>query len=179
VEVGVGGEPWKWQVFALVEIDTARRSHLRPIWALNITNSSQFDGQAFWPVVWQFPARWVLIHSHHCHLKTTRALKHVRQVQESNTRKSRPGKQWQWYTHGLLAHWFRNRVVVKSQPCHCVCGSQLLSNPVINILEKIQRRAARWVTGCYNKYSSASHVILTWMAYFSPASKIITIELIS
>jgi len=52
VEVRGGGELWKWQVFPYVEVDTARRSHLRPIQALDITNSSQFDGQAFWPVVW-------------------------------------------------------------------------------------------------------------------------------
>jgi len=49
-------------------------------------------------------------------------------------KKQAPGKQtrehWQWYTYGLLVHWRRNRVVVKSQPCHCVCGSQLLSNSV-------------------------------------------------
>jgi len=31
VEVGDGGEPWKWQVLPRVEADTARRSHLRPI----------------------------------------------------------------------------------------------------------------------------------------------------
>jgi len=33
-----GGEPWKWQAFPCVEV---------PIQALNITNSSQFVGQAF------------------------------------------------------------------------------------------------------------------------------------
>jgi len=52
VEVGGGGEPWKWQVFPHVEVDTARRSHPRPILAPNITNSSQSDGQTFWPVAW-------------------------------------------------------------------------------------------------------------------------------
>ena len=31
VEVGGGGEPQKWWVFSRVEVDTARRSHLRPI----------------------------------------------------------------------------------------------------------------------------------------------------
>jgi len=107
VEIRGGEEPWKWRVLPRVEVDTTRRSHLRPIWTLNVTNNSQFDGQAFWPVVWQFPAGWVL--------------KRVRQAQETSPRKSRPGKQWQWYTHGLLVYWCRNRVVVKSQPCHCVC----------------------------------------------------------
>jgi len=92
VEVGGGGEPRKWRVLLHVEVGTARRSHLRPIWALNVTNSSQFDGQAFWPIVWQFPAGWVLVYTHHCHLKTTRALKHIRQARETSPRKSRPGK---------------------------------------------------------------------------------------
>jgi len=31
VEVGGGGEPQKWWVLPRVEVDTARRSHLRPI----------------------------------------------------------------------------------------------------------------------------------------------------
>jgi len=31
VEVRGGGEPWKWWVLPCVEVDTARRSHLRPI----------------------------------------------------------------------------------------------------------------------------------------------------
>jgi len=31
VEVGDGGEPWKWWVLPCVEVDTVRRSHLRPI----------------------------------------------------------------------------------------------------------------------------------------------------
>jgi len=31
VEVGGGGELQKWRVFPRVEVDTARRSHLRPI----------------------------------------------------------------------------------------------------------------------------------------------------
>jgi len=38
------------------------------------TDTNQFDGQALWPVVWQFLARWILVQSHHCHLKTTQAL---------------------------------------------------------------------------------------------------------
>jgi len=130
VEVRGGGEPQKWWVLPHVEFDTTRRSHPRPIWSLNVTNSRQFDGQAFWPVVWWFPAGWVLVYSCHRYLKTTWALKHVRQVLETSPRKSRPGKQLQWYTHGLLVHWCINQVVVKSQPCHCVCGSRLLSNPV-------------------------------------------------
>jgi len=88
VEVGGGGEPWKWRVLPRVEVGTARRSYLRPIWALNVTNNSQFDGQAR-----RFPAGWVLVYSHHCHLKTTQALEHVRQAQETSPRKSRPGKQ--------------------------------------------------------------------------------------
>jgi len=123
----------KWWVFPCVEVDTARWSHLRPIWALDITNSSQFDSQAFWPVVRWFTAKWVLVQSNHYHLKTTQALEHIRQVQETSPRKSRSRNHWQWYTHGLLVYWCRNRVVVKSQPCHCVCGSQLLLNPVTYI----------------------------------------------
>jgi len=67
----------KWWVFPCVEVDTARRSRLRSNRALNITNSSQFDGQALWPIVWQFSTGWVLVYSHHCHLNTTRALKHI------------------------------------------------------------------------------------------------------
>jgi len=130
VEVGGGGEPRNWWVFLHVEVDITRWCHLGPIWALDITNSSQFDGQAFWPVVWQFPARWVFVYSHDYHLKTTWALEHIRQAWETSPRKSRPGKQWQWYKHIFLFHWCRNRVVVKSQPCHCVCGRWLLSNPV-------------------------------------------------
>ena len=31
VEVGGGGEPQKWQVLPCVEVDTTRRSHLRPV----------------------------------------------------------------------------------------------------------------------------------------------------
>jgi len=94
VEIGGGGEPRKWRVFphVEVEVDTARRSHLRPIQALDITNSSQFDGQPFLLVVWRFLARWVLAHSHHYHLKTTQALKQVRQAREISPSKSRPGK---------------------------------------------------------------------------------------
>jgi len=130
VKVRGCGEPQKWRVLSRVEVDTTRRSHLRSIFAPNVTNSSQFDGQAFWPVVWRFTAGWVLVHSHHWHLKTTWALEHVRQAQETSPRKSRPGKQWQWYTRGLLVHWCRNWMVVKSQLCYCVCGSRLLSNPV-------------------------------------------------
>ena len=59
MEVGGGGELRMWWVFLCVEADTARRSHLKPIQTLDITNSIQFDGQAFCPVVWRFPARWV------------------------------------------------------------------------------------------------------------------------
>jgi len=55
VEVRGHGEPQRWHVFPHVEVDTARRSHLRPIQALDITNNSQFDGQAFCPVLWRFP----------------------------------------------------------------------------------------------------------------------------
>jgi len=51
VEVGGSGESRKWQVFPHVEVDTARRPHMRPIQALDITNSSQFDGQTFCPVM--------------------------------------------------------------------------------------------------------------------------------
>jgi len=54
VEVGGSVEPWKWWVFSYVEVHTARRSHLRLNWVLDITNSSQFDGQAFWLAVWRF-----------------------------------------------------------------------------------------------------------------------------
>jgi len=54
----------KYWVLPCVEVDTAKRSYLRPIWVLNVTNSNQFDGQAFWPVVWQFSAWWVLVYSH-------------------------------------------------------------------------------------------------------------------
>jgi len=125
MKVGDSGEPQKWWVFSCVEVYTARRSHLRPIQALDITNSSQFDGQAFWPVMWQFPAGWVPFQSHHCHLKTTQALKRIRQAWETIPRKNRPGNHWQWCTRGLLVHWCKNWVVVKSQPCHCACGSLL------------------------------------------------------
>jgi len=45
--------------FPCVEVDTARRSHLRPIQALDITNNDQFNGQAFCPVVLQLSAWWV------------------------------------------------------------------------------------------------------------------------
>jgi len=44
------------------------------------------------------------------------------QACQTSPRKSRPGNHWQWYTHGLLVHWCRNQVVVKSQLCHCVCS---------------------------------------------------------
>jgi len=120
VEVGGGGEPRKWWVFPCVEDNTARRSHLRPIWALDITNSSQLDGQAFWPVVWQFSAGWILVYSHHCHLKTTWALEHIRQAWENSPKISRPVNHQQWYTHGSLVHWCSNWLVVKSVPCHLV-----------------------------------------------------------
>jgi len=91
VEVGGGGEPWSGGFFHLYKLNTSRCSHLRSVWALYITNSSQFDGQALWPIVWQFPAIWIPVHSHHCHLKATKALEHVRQAQETNPRKYRPG----------------------------------------------------------------------------------------
>jgi len=94
--------------------------YLRPIWALDITNSSQFDEQSFWPVVWWFPTGWVLVHSHHCHLKTTQALKHIRQAWETSPKKSRSVNHCQWYTHGLLVPWCSNWGVVKSMPCHLV-----------------------------------------------------------
>jgi len=75
-------------------------------------------------------SRVVLVQSYHCHLKTTWGLEHIRQAQETSIRKRWSGNHWQWYTHWLLVHWCRNRVVVKSQPCHCVCRSRLLSNLV-------------------------------------------------
>jgi len=109
---------WSWP---------ARRSHLRPIWTLDITNSIQFDGQAFWPVVWRFPASWMLVHSHHCHLKTTRALKHVRQTLENSPKKSRPVNHWQWHTHGLLVQLIGG----KSVPCHLVRTRPVFANLVI------------------------------------------------
>jgi len=112
---------WSWP---------ARRSHLRPIWALDITNSSQFDGQAFWPVVWRFPSGWILVYSHHCHLKTTRALKHVIQAWENSPKKSRPVKYWQWHTYGSLVHWCSNWFVVKSVPCHLVRTRPVFANLV-------------------------------------------------
>jgi len=88
VEVRGGGEPRSGGVFHTWKLNTARWSHLRPIWALDSTNSSQFDGQAFWPVTWWFPAGWILVHSYHCHLMTTWTLKHVRQAQENSPKKA-------------------------------------------------------------------------------------------
>jgi len=49
---------------------------------------------------------------------------------KKQAKESRSGNHWQWYRHGLLVHWCRNQVAVKSQACHYVCGSWLLSNPV-------------------------------------------------
>jgi len=72
---------WSWHT---------SRCHLRPIWAPDITNSSQFDGQTFWPVVWRFPARWILVHSHHCHLKTTRARQTGPRKQPQEKQTSKP-----------------------------------------------------------------------------------------
>jgi len=66
-------------------------SHLRPIQSLDITSSSQFNSQAFWPVVWRFPDRWVPVQSHNCHLKNTRALEHVIQAQEQAPGKAEQG----------------------------------------------------------------------------------------
>jgi len=108
--------------FPCVEVDTARWSHLKPIWAIDITNSSQFDGQAVWPVVWWFLAGWVLVQSIHYHLKTTQACQTGlrNKPQEKQTREPLV----MIYTHGLLAHWCKNQVMVKSQPCHCMCGNQ-------------------------------------------------------
>jgi len=121
VEIGGGGE--------LLEVNTAR-SHLRPIWTLDIKNSSQFDGQAFWPVVWWFPAGWMLVYSCHCHLKITRAFKHIRQARENSPKKSRPVNHWQWYTHGSLVHWCSNWLVVKSVHCHLVWTIPVFANLV-------------------------------------------------
>jgi len=87
------------------------------IWALDITNSSQFDGQVHRSVVWRYPARWVLVHSHHCHLKTTQVLEYIRQAQENSPMKSRSVNHWLWYRHGS---WCSNWVVVKSVPFHLV-----------------------------------------------------------
>jgi len=115
---------WSWP---------ARRSHLRLIWTLDITNSSQFDGQAFGPVVWRFPAGWILVHSHHCHLKTTWSLEHVRQARENSPKKSKPVNHWQWYTHGSLVHWCSNWLVVKSVPCHLDWTRPVFANLVTNI----------------------------------------------
>jgi len=56
LEVMGSREPWSGRFFHPYKPNTARWSHLRPVWALDITNSSQFDGQALWPVMWQFPA---------------------------------------------------------------------------------------------------------------------------
>jgi len=95
-----------------------------------ILQSSQFDGQSFWPVVWWFPTWWVLVQSHHHHLKTTQALKHIIQAQETSPRKSRSVNHWQSYTHGLLIHWCSNWVVVKSVPCHLVQIRLVLANLV-------------------------------------------------
>jgi len=88
MEDGGGEKLWKWWVFTCVEVDTARRSHLRPIQALDITNSSQFDGKAFLQAVWRFPAGWVPVQSHYCHLKITQALEHARQAPETSPRKA-------------------------------------------------------------------------------------------
>jgi len=38
----------------------------------------------------------VLVYSHHCHLKTTQALEHVKQAQETSPRKNRPGMIHTW-----------------------------------------------------------------------------------
>ena len=65
-----------------------------------------------------------------CPVNLFEDFEYVRQAWETSPKKSRPGNHWQWYTHGLLVRWCRIWVVVKSQPCHCVCGSQLLSNLV-------------------------------------------------
>ena len=111
----------------------ARRSHLRLIWALDITNSSQFDGQSFCIVVWQFPAGWILVYSHRYHLKTTRALRHVKQAQENSPKESRPVNHWQWHTHGWLVHWCSNWLMVKSVPCHLVWTRLVFTNLVTYI----------------------------------------------
>jgi len=69
--------------FHAYKLITARWSHLRPICSLNITNSSQFDGQVHWPVMSvKISSQVDALQSHHFHLKTTQALKHVRQAQE-------------------------------------------------------------------------------------------------
>jgi len=85
----------KWQVFPCVEVEHCQMVSPEAHLSSTYHNSSQFDGQAFWPVVWQFPARWILVHLHHCHLKTTQALKHIRQAQENSLKKSRPVNHWQ------------------------------------------------------------------------------------
>jgi len=84
--------------------------------SIDITNT----GQVLWPAIWQFPAGWIFVQSHLCHLKATWALEHVRQAWEINPRKNRQVKVWQWYTHGSLAHWCSNWVMMKSMPCHLV-----------------------------------------------------------
>jgi len=58
-KVGGRGEPQSGEFFHPYKLNTARWSHLKLILALNITNSSQFNGQALWPVVWRFPAGWM------------------------------------------------------------------------------------------------------------------------
>jgi len=120
---------WSWH---------CQKVRLRPIWALDIINSSQFDGQAFWPVVWWFPAGWILVYSHHCHLKTTWLSEHVRQARENSPKKSRPVNHWQWYTYESLVHWCSNWLVVKSVPCHLVQTRLVLANLVTYILDNLQ-----------------------------------------
>jgi len=52
VEARGGGEPLSGRFFHVQKLKIAKWSHLMPVQALDITNSSQFDDQAFWPVIW-------------------------------------------------------------------------------------------------------------------------------
>ena len=64
------------------------------------------------------------------HLKVTRALVDVLQASETSHSKSSPGNFQHQYLPELLVNVYSYRLVVKSVPSCCVCGSRLFSNPV-------------------------------------------------
>jgi len=73
--------------------------------------------------------QWILVQSHHCHLKTTQALKHIRQAWEISSRKSRLVNH-DMHMDFYIVYFYSNWLVLKSLPCHLVWTRPVFANLV-------------------------------------------------
>ena len=105
-------------------------SHKRPVCTVSITKCSQISAWYHQPVVWRFPAGWLLVHSHQSHLKTTRTLADVWQACKTSHNKSRPSSLWLYLVVEVIVQWCSYLMVMNLWNWTGVPLGTVLVNPV-------------------------------------------------